>query len=73
MCTPQVVKLKLMLKLGGKLASSVFGKVSKDIDSVISTIKESLPFSDAIVQNTAKGISVAAKSAAKASADSISD
>ena len=64
---PQVVKL------GGKLASSVFGKVSEDIDSVISTTKESSSIPDAIVRNSAKGISAAAKAAAKASADSISD
>ena len=71
MCTNQVVNLNF--KLGGKLASSVFGKVSEDIGSVISTTKESSSFPDAIVRNSAKGISAAAKAAARVSAVSISD
>ena len=71
MCTNQVVNLNF--KLGGKLASSVFGKVSEDIGSVISTTKESSSFPDAIVRNSAKGISAAAKAAARVSAVSISE
>jgi hypothetical protein len=60
-------------KLGGKLASSVLGKVSEDIDSVINATEGSSSFPEAIVRNSAKGISAAAKVAVKASADSSAD
>jgi len=53
------------VKLGGKLASSVFEKVSEDIDNVIGTAEEL----DEFMMNSAKGVSAAAKAVAKASAD----
>ncbi len=62
---PQVVRL------GNKFASSVFEKVSDDIDSVIEATEEtsssssSLP--DAIIRNSAKGVSAVARAAARAS------
>lgn len=53
-------------KLGGKFASSIFEKVSEDIDSVINNTNESFSLSDTIIRTSAKGISAAAKAAAKA-------
>jgi hypothetical protein len=52
--------------LGGKFASSVLGKVSENIDGVISSTKDSDDFADQLVRNSAKGISAAAKESASA-------
>jgi hypothetical protein len=52
--------------LSGKLASSILGKVSEDIDSIISVTDDSLSFADSIIRTSAKGISAAARAAAKA-------
>lgn len=52
-------------KLSGKFASSIFEKVSEDIDNVISVTDESVWITDAIIRNSAKGISSAAKAVAK--------
>lgn len=58
------------LKLGEKFASSVFEKVSDDIDSVIEateTTSSSSSLPDTIIRNSAKGVSAVAKAAARAS------
>ncbi len=58
-----------VVKLGNKFASSVFEKLSNDIDSVIeateTTPSSSLP--DTFIRNSAKGVSAVAKAAARAS------
>lgn len=60
-----------VMKLGNKFASSVFEKVSDDIDSVIeATESTSSSFPDTIIRQSAKGVSAVAKAAAKASSQS---
>lgn len=47
--------------LGGKFAASVLGKVSENIDTVISLTEESDDIGDQFVRNSARSISTAAK------------
>ena len=52
--------------LGGKFASTVLGKVSTNIDTVIASTKESDDLGDQLVRNSARSISAAAKESANA-------
>ena len=51
---------------GGKFATSVLGKVSENIDTVIATSEESDDLADQLVRNSARSISAAAKESANA-------
>ena len=55
--------------LSGKLASSIFGKVGEDIDRVINATDESFSIADTLIRTSAKGISAAAKAAARAGSE----
>lgn len=52
--------------LGGKFASTVLGKVSENIDTVIAFTKESDDLGDQLARNSARSISAAAKESANA-------
>lgn len=47
--------------LGGKVASTVLGKISDDIETVLTSTEESSDVAEQLVRNSAKGISAAAK------------